>query len=259
MSRRKLDRATQVVLTVVTANVGRGVAPQVAAAAIRRVVAAYLRWLRVLVRANVSIGFQEIDEDDTPEEARILHRVVRQLARGATLAGFSTAVPILCPKGWRVVEVWVDKISDGVPHWSPNRYLVGVLLEHERTGIRIVRLNFHLARQRHDLHAWEDGNAGVRHLVATRYLPMGYPIAATCDRNAAGGRLSPEAAATEVDHGQGIDQIRVIYPVQTRLEERARGRCASVDVGRRRTVRIGVDKHNAHGVEITLTAPQEAA
>lgn len=251
MSRRKLDRATQVVLTVVTANVGRGGDSQ---AAIRRVVATFLRWLRVVVRRDVSIGFQEIDEADKPDEHGILHRTVRRLARGAVLAGFNTAVPILCPKGWRVVHVWVDKISDGVPGWTPHRYLIGVLLEHKRTGIRVVRLNFHLARLRADLHAWQDGNRRVRELLATRYLPLGYPIASTCDRNAANsGRLTDPAAATEQNYGAGIDEVRVIYPIQHRLPDAARGRCASVAVGRAKTVRIGVDKHQAHGVPITLT------
>jgi hypothetical protein len=259
MSRARLDRATQVVLVVVTANVGRGGDSR---AAIARVVAVFLRWLAGLSQGMVLIGWQEIDEADKPDEHGILHRTVRRLARGAALVGFRTAVPILCPKGWQIVpgQVWVDKISDGVRQWSPDRYLVGVLLEHESTGVRVIALNYHLARRRADLHAWEDGNQRVHELVENRYLPMGYPILATSDRNAAGaGRISPAKKATEANHGAGIDEIRVIFPRQDQLPQAARRRCASVSTGSRRTVRIGVDKHQAHGVEITLTAPKEHA
>lgn len=259
-ARRKLDRATQVALIVVTANVGRGGDSR---AAIRRIIAVFLRWVVDLTRGNLLVGFQEIDEADKPDEHGILHRTVRRLARGAALAGFHTAVPILCPRGWRIVpgKVWVDKISNGVPDWSPHRYLVAVLLEHKRTGIRVLALNFHLARKRSDLHAWQDGNERVQELVADRYLPMGYPIVATSDRNAAGaGRLSPAGKATETNYGEGIDEVRVIYPIQSKVPARARGRAASVAVGRARTVRIGIDKHDAHGRVITFTAPtQEAA
>lgn len=227
-------------LTVVTANIGRGVKTPEAAVNIRRVVDGYRpTWWRPNPAA---IGWQEIDEADFPNEHGLLHETVRKLSPGALIVGFKTAVPIVIPSGWDVITERVNLTCQGRAGVTPQRVAVQALIEHHDTGTRVVLVNGHYPHNAPDLwrvcqNAWER--------VVESWTDRGYTVVTTRDRNKPG--ITDPLSPWEVPQldPRLLDKITVIQ---------AHGpRAVRVTAGKPRTVKLSIDGHDAHGVPMTFT------
>jgi len=107
---------SSVTITVVTANIGRGVTADVAHANIHRIATSF---------PGAFVGFQEIDEADAPDETALvhtrfptvdepsltpLHDVLAAAGRetydfaGFSGPGWKRATPIAVPTSWRIVR-----------------------------------------------------------------------------------------------------------------------------------------------------------
>src|SRR3954462_1383936 len=114
-----------VTITVVTANIGRGVSTDVARANIERIAERF---------PGAFVGFQEIDEADGPDEATLLlsrfpsaggpshpgpgDGVATAMPGTYAFAGFSgpgwkRATPIAVPSTWSILGQSLKKSSDG--------------------------------------------------------------------------------------------------------------------------------------------------
>lgn len=273
MLARLRDRRSTAVVILATVNIGRGVPVAVAAAMLRLVFRVLVRTATLgRLRAGVMLGLQEIDEADLPDEHGLLHTIARQLAGPLLWVGWATAVPFTVPRGWRVVWSIVPKISDGRgvpkprPHY-PTRFAPTAMLEHKRTGVRLIRVNTHLDRDEFP-EAWNEGNnaltaliegrpiaSGVRHEFDDDKPPhgsiglvdYGVPILFTADRNRRRGpRLSRGTTALERSllPDDSIDELRVIVP---------HGCGYDVQVGERKVYAdVKIDGHDLEGRVIRL-------
>lgn len=239
-------RRRRVKLTLVTANIGRKVSSRVAAANMRRVIAAFVRVLGLWWRRNVVLCLQEIDDDDAPPEYRILRRLLRRLMAGFDMAGADTATPIVVPRAWRLLQQKVRLTSKGRAGATPHRVCVAALIENRRTGIRVLVLNGHWPRDEiADL--WRDCEHSWEAIYATE-CERGYPILSARDRNKAfANRLHPTERSLLAP--RLIDQITV-------TEGHGDRRC-DIKVRGTKTVRMSIDGHDAHGVALELTATRE--
>jgi hypothetical protein len=124
-------------VTVVRANLGRGATVDQFENNVDR----------ILDRApghSVFIGWQEIDEDDKPQEMRYLKKVLKDTH---TIVGDKTKVPISVPKTFEVKKRFVEKVSDGVKGLQPDRFVVRALVFPEGKPDRLVNhTNVHLGR-----------------------------------------------------------------------------------------------------------------
>lgn len=235
-------------ITVATANVGRLGTPREAANNIRRTVAKFKprpNALEAFLRPGASIGWQEIDEADPGDEHGELHETVREVTPGTEWAGFATAVPITIPAGWHVIERRIDRTCPGKPKATPARMCVSALIEHEKTGIRFVRLNGHYPLPRlAGWHLWEVCHQSWRSIVDD-WLDYGYTIVATRDRNLRGGENPLSPFQRELLPKTLIDRITVIQAPPG-------PRAVQVVAGKPRGVNLTIDGHNAHGVPLTL-------
>lgn len=248
MGRCPVKRAS---VTAVTANIGRGVDTVEAARNVDRVMRAYRQSTH---RAfGPSIGWQEIDEADAPNEHGLLHQALMSMAarhRGE-FAGFETATPIYVAPGWSIVRQRVDLTSRGRPHLTPHRVAVQALLEHDDTGLRLVHINGHYPRLPiRDL--WIECDASWRDVIVPRWLDQGYSCLLTRDRNRRADQSVPLApgerqllAATLIDQVSFIPAA-IGTPRAVRLMRR----------GPARTVDLTVDGHNAHGRPLTFYLPR---
>lgn len=228
-------------ITAVTANIGRHVKPPEAAHNIRAVVDGFRpQWWR---QTPAAIGWQEIDEADTPDEHGILHRTVKTFTPKATIAGFATAVPIVVPPGWRIVKERVTPTCPGRPKITPMRVCVQAMIEHEETGIRIVLANGHYPHNAWDLwricqKSWE--------LIVNKWTELGYTVVTTRDRNKRGNVDPLSPFEVPLLPANLLDKISFIQAPPG-------PRSVRVQVGRVRTVKLSIDGHDAHGVPLTFT------
>lgn len=242
-------------LTVATANIGRGVSSAYARHNIARVMR---RW------PAASIGWQEIDEADRPDEHQLLHAYLVKVARPLTDAlhpgtppapldslrtvGWWTATPLFVPPGWRVVERYVDQTCEGRDGLTPHRVCVQALLEHEQTGLRLVRKNGHYPRDEiADL--WEQCDDAWRRITQS-WRERGFTQIDTRDVNKA--RRQPLHKTERLLLGAGLDKITYIpgSPERgVRLERAAPGR----------RVNLTIDGHDALGQALIVKPPREAA
>lgn len=236
-------------LTVVTANIGRGVSTTEAQANIRNVVRGFKPSPVVPVRrrSNAAIGWQEIDEADAPDEHGILHDTIRRWTPDAELVGMWTACPIVVPNGWHVVRHEVTLTSNGVAKLTPNRLCVQALIEHDDTGLRLVLANGHYPRNIAPLVAVWNTCQRSWESVIDRWNQDGYTVVTTRDRNKRG--LMPALSPWERNLLPAvlIDKITV-------CQARPGPRAVQVKAGKPRRVDLTVDGHNAHGVPLTVTA-----
>lgn len=239
-------------LQVVTANIGRGVPTAVA----RRNIALVLRrW------PSASIGWQEIDEADGPDEHQLLHEYLKKVARphvdelglrvpsrvdSLRAVGWMTAVPVFVPPGWRILERYIDKTCDGRTGVTPTRVCVQVLLEHVATRRRLVRLNGHYPHGAPDL--WEQCDAAWQ-LIAAAWRSTGYASIATRDVNQA--RRVPLHKTERLLLGAGLDKITFVpgsNDLGVRVQQAAPGR----------RVPLSIDGHDALGMTLIVKPPRGA-
>lgn len=87
------------------------------------------------------IGFQEIDEDDTPNE----HHGLRAVLDDFAFAGWDTRVPIAFGDKWSKAREGVVQAAPGLARLSPARVITETLLEHDN-GAEVAFLNLHFPR-----------------------------------------------------------------------------------------------------------------
>ena len=224
-----MDAVHGVRLTVLTANLGRGVTEGELVANVR---ALGHRW--------AVKGFQEIDEDDDPEEHAVL---AREMQPG--WAAFDTRVPISVPPPWRIVRVRITKACDGLAHVTPLRVITQALIE--QLGVpgppRLVIVNTHFPRR--TLRTVTRRRACRRALreVIAYWHDRGYTAIWMGDTNTVQMRPMHELEQPIVD--AGLDHIRVIpHPNGVQVE-----------VLTTRDIDLTIDGHDAHLARLRLTPP----
>lgn len=253
-------------ITVVTANIGRGVPTAAAHANIRKVARSF---------PGAFVGFQEIDEADAPDEAALLlarfpsadetgstgmHDVLESAGRhryrfaGFTGPGWKKATPLAVPTTWDIVAQSVKKSSDGLAKVTPHRAIVSARCRPADNPDfpPVVFLNGHypLARTAAAKRLWRDCQASwiSRAREIHDSAEGGFTIITTRDTNRRGPmpRLHPRERQLLVP---GLDRISVIPA------EPSSPNLVTVRVLRRRMVNLTIDGHDARGVELRLTAP----
>ena len=205
------------------ANLGRGVS-----------VAEFERNLRRLLdeagpRAVVCL--QEIDEADLPDE---MAAVVEHAADTHRIVGRHTAVPILVPRHLVLLDEMQTAACKGLARFTPNRVVNEAYIE-LGVGLGVGVLNTHLPLNRP---VTLKRRADVRRTLREQARP--YAAGAWCaDTNTRRGWptiVKGERTVTDA----GIDKAKAWAPDGWRLE-----------VSDRRTVRLSIDGHNAHGARLT--------
>ena len=255
-----------VTITVVTANIGRGVSSDVAHANIRSVAQTF---------PGASVGFQEIDEADSPDEAALIdtrfpsgddgspqgmHDTLESLGHHSyAFAGFSgpgwkRATPLAVPTTWDILRRSAKKSLDGLAHVTPNRVIVSAQCRPVDDPLfpPLMFLNGHypLARTKTARQLWRDCQASwtARAMEIHDGPAGGLTIITTRDTNRHGPmpRIHPRERQLLT---RGIDRISVI-PAQPSSPN-----LITVRVLRRRKLNLTIDGHDAHGVDLRLTAP----
>jgi len=253
-------------ITVVTANIGRGVSTDVAHANIHRVAESF---------PGAFVGFQEIDEADSPDEAALvktrfptvddamppgLQDVLASAGEGTyAFAGFrgpgwKRATPIAVPTTWDILRHSVRKSSDGLAHVTPNRVIVAARCrpvgDPDFPPVMFLNGHYPLAHKEAAKQLWKDCQVSwTERANEIHDRPAGgFTIITTRDTNHHGPmpKIHPRERQLLTP---GIDRISVI-PAEPSSPHRV-----SVHVLRRRVVNLTIDGHNAHAVDLRLTAP----
>lgn len=253
-------------ITVVTANIGRGVSTDVAHTNIRRVVRSF---------PGAFVGFQEIDEADSPDEAALIlkrfpgvengsqpgmHDTLESSGHGTyAFAGFSgpgwkRATPLAVPTTWDILRQSATKSSDGLARVTPNRVIVSARCR--PTGDRdfppVVFLNGHypLARTAVAKQLWRECQASwtARAEELHDASDGGFTMITTRDTNRHGPMPRIHTQERQL-LSPGIDRISVIPA------ESSSPHLVTVRVLDRRVVNLTIDGHDAHAVVLRLTAP----
>lgn len=233
-------RVRPVRFRIATANLGRHVT-------VRRFIANVVVLVRALVGAVICL--QEIDEDDLPDEHRIIGRRMR---KRWSFAGARTRVLIAVPKRtWEIASERVTHGSDGIGGVSPERKIVTAVIRHRRTGLKVAVVNTHAAypnprhRRSQQVAAREaqDQLQVVLAAEAARLVDKGLTTLVLGDMN---NRRAPKPhpGARMIVGAGGIDYIWVIEgqgPV-----------AVDVKVRRTRTIDLTIDGHNAHVAVVDL-------
>ena len=253
-------------ITVVTANIGRGVSTAAAHANIRKVAQSF---------PGAFVGFQEIDEADAPDEAALLlarfpsadeagptgmHDVLESAGRhryafaGFTGPGWKKATPLAVPTTWNIVTQSVKKSSDGLALVTPNRAIVSAQCrpadDPDFPPVMFLNGHYPLARTAPAKELWRDCQTSWTSRAAELHdrAGGGFTIITMRDTNRHGPmpRIHPRERQLLAP---GIDRISVIPA------EPSSPSLVTVRVLRRRVVNLTIDGHDARGVELRLTAP----
>jgi hypothetical protein len=239
-----------VTLTVVTANIGRGVTREVARANLHRI--------RTELPGAL-IGFQEIDEADAPDEhtrlvrrfpapSQELHDDLASADEGTfTFAGFNQATPIGVPAEWAIVGQSVKQTCPGRAMVTPHRVVVAArcrpVLEPDFPPV--VFLNGHYPRGAPDL--WSECQESWKERVDELH-EQGLTVITTRDTNKH-GRMPKLHPAERQLLAPNIDRISVIPAKQSSAK------LVTVRVLSRRIVNLTIDGHDARAVKMRLKAP----
>jgi hypothetical protein len=254
-----------VTITVVTANIGRGVSTDVAHENIHRIAENF---------PGAFVGFQEIDEADSPDEATLvvtrfpaveaaprtgLHEVLASSGRGTyAFAGFhgpgwKRATPIAVPTTWEILRHSVRKSCNGLAHVTPTRVIVSARCRpvDDPDFPPVVFLNGHypLARKETAKKRWKDCQASwTERANEVHDRPGGgFSMITTRDTNLH-GRMPKIHSRERQLLPSGIDRISVI-PAEPSSPHQV-----TVRVLRHRVVNLTIDGHDAHAVDLRLTA-----
>lgn len=260
------DVVRSVTITVVTANIGRGVSTDEAHANIRRIARSF---------PGAFVGFQEIDEADAPDEGELIPKrftpvgaVPQQDVQGVftsegqptyTFAGmegpgWKRATPVAVPSTWVIVRQSVRKSSDGLAGVTPHRVIVTARCRPtaDPDFPPVVFLNGHYPRARTEpaKRIWKECQASwvTRAAEIHDATGGGSTIITLRDTNHHGPmpRLHPSERQLLP---AGIDRISVIPA------EPASPNLVTARVLARRTVNLTIDGHDARAVVLRLTAP----
>lgn len=235
---------TTTTLTVATANLGRGVGTPEFVANVRR--------LKDRIPNPAVIGFQEIDEADTPNE----HAVLRDVFPGRTWAGWATdeGVPVRCPIGvphlWEIVPgtARVSSGSGGVAHLTPPRKVVEAVIHPDgQPDLTVAVLNWHSPRNDHRL---DDERRDTIAKVVERLDALkvdGRDVLATTDAN--------DLALLQHWPGLRATGVRILahagLDYVLHLPAPANG--LAVEKVKQGSVDLTIDGHNAHWATVRLT------
>ena len=222
-------------VTLVSANIGRGVKPSVTRENIRRIHHGF---------PGAVIGWQEIDEADEADEHAILARVFADHDN----IGFAKAVPISIPKPWAVVEgsAVVTHACDWLAHATPDRWIVEAVAQHPDLAepVRFANGHYPLARLggNEGRARWTDCQAAWE-ARATAWHRSGITTLTTRDTNR-------------------LRNMPRLHPSERQLLPNAITRITAipgsvgVKVLDRRDVNLTIDGHSARGVDLLLTVKE---
>lgn len=216
----------------VTANLGRHVSTAEFLENVRR--------LDEHAGRGTVIGFQEIDEDDTPNE----HHGLRVTLRDFAFAGWDTRVPIAYGDLWTKTSESVVKAAPGLARLSPARVITAVDLEH-RGGADISFLDVHFPRKDPRLLSrWVSVEAQLCRELRRRYA-AGRTSVWFADANRVHLPQLHPAERTLAHHG--LDWIRCVeHPDGPRLRV--------TDTG---SIPLTIDGHDAQWARVEILTPQE--
>lgn len=223
-------KATRII-TVFTANCGRK-------ATIGEFKDNVQRIKRQVGVGNVFGGWQEIDEDDRPEEMNYIRSVFKPTHR---FIGTNTRVPIMIPRSFHIKKRIVKEGSHGVAHLQPQRHVtMGIVYPADLKTERLMAIaNTHFGR---DVPELKDERAEDDRLLR-RMIDNDLTTFVTMDANTENyptlDRLDEKKLVTE-----RIDYVRAI--------ERAGNHVRLLNRG---TVRLTGDGHNAHWANVQITWP----
>lgn len=220
-------------ITIITANLGRGVGEKEYVANLRRLE-------REVPGQHRFYGFQEIDEADQPEERRLLRARMRDTHR---FVGLRTAVPIAVPRSFRVHDSRVDKASDGIAKVSPDRHVVqAVVFPDGHPECKAVAQNTHFALDKPVAAlARAQSEDVLRDRIEHWSGRRGLPSWVTADLNRRRFRRLGDREVRLVD--AGLDVIRAYLPAGDRVQ------LTELNAG---TVDLTIDGHNAHWSRVRL-------
>lgn len=217
----------------VTANLGRHVSTAEFLENVRR--------LDEHAGRGTVIGFQEIDEDDTPNE----HHGLRVTLRDFAFAGWDTRVPIAFGDRWSAAQETVVKASRGLARLSPARVITEVELKHD-SGLIVVALNVHFPRNDSRLLSrWFSVEAKVKRRLRRHYR-RGVTVVWTTDANRV--RLPQLHPAERTLAHHGLDWIRCVeHPDGVRLRV--------IDTG---SIPLTIDGHDAQWARVEILTRKES-
>lgn len=206
------------------ANLGRGVTTD-----------EFTRNLRAVLNAGgrrAVFAFQEIDEADGPEEMDILRELVDKTH---TIVGAQTAVPILVPRQFDVEGETLTIACKGLAKFTPHRPINEAQIRIGR-NLAPVLLNGHMPIKRPETESRRrDFRRTLRRRVNANLEHGGLWVADTNTRRG-WPRIAPDERSV-ID--AGIDKSKAWAPPGRKIV-----------VTDRRTVRLSIDGHDAHGARI---------
>ena len=218
-------------VTIVTANLGRGVPTREFKANVDRI-------KNQTPGRHRFFGFQEIDEADVPEELDYLRKIFGNTHR---FVGVNTRVPILVPHSFKISRRIITPASDGVKGLSPQRHVVQALVHpEEHRAAKLLATNTHFGRNIAPLAASRES---AEHVLRAR-LRTKHAGWMTGDLNSSHyPRLAPREirfVSKRLDYIRGYERKGVSMKL--------------LDSG---TINLTIDGHDAHWarVRITWTGP----
>lgn len=196
-------------------------------------------------RDRAIIGFQEIDEADTPDE----HRIIKDMfGKEVAWAGWETHVPIVVPQPYRMIHEKAIPVAAGLDKQSPARQVVEAVIEHPaRPRLDpVVVLDLHFPRKHPALTSRRaDALEGLTERVDF-WQERGRTVLVVSDTNGMG--LSKIHKRFRRIGGEGIDWIGLVeHPKGTQVIPQETG---SID--------LTIDGHNAWWVKFSMQAPPKA-
>lgn len=217
-------------VTFVTANLGRG--------ATRGEFRDNVKRMKDHIEGrHIFYGFQEIDEDDVPEEMKHLQHVFGDTHR---FVGTKTREPILIPRTFRIKKRVIEKGSDGVKGLQPDRYTVQAIVTPAtlETDRLLGFANSHFGREIPELE--DERKIDFNNLRRT--IDTGISTVVTGDFNSENyPPLDPKEKRFVTAH---LDYIRGVQREGSHLRLINRG-----------SVRLTGDNHNAQWANVQITWP----
>lgn len=216
-------------VTIVTANLGRGVPPS-------RFEENLDRLIKQTPGVHRFFQFQEIDEADDAEEMKMIRAKLHETHH---FVGVKTHVPIAIPRTFKVDRRIINVASEGVDHLSPRRHVVQAVVHPKgHPTAKIVPTNTHFAR---DADALDKVRADADRVLRKR-LDIALPAWMTGDLNSQFYKKLNEDELKLVE--VRLDYIRG-YP-------RAGVRMQCLKAGH---IDLTIDGHNAHWARVKITWP----
>ncbi|GAW50628.1 MULTISPECIES: hypothetical protein [unclassified Nocardioides] len=190
------------------------------------------------------IGFQEIDEADTPNE----HHGLRRVLEDFTWAGWQTREPIGFGDRWKIQRDEVVKAATGLKvgrvGLSPARTITDAVATHT-SGAELAFLDVHYPRNDPRLLSrWRDVRQAHADRIAHHHAE-GRTVVWFSDVNRRSFMPLHRAERTLAHHG--LDWVRCVeHPDGAQIEVLARG---SID--------LTIDGHDAQWARVRLTNPKE--